>query len=133
MSIEPEADACSYEYLDDVHSILPKLVPLREMLLSGDLRPLYLAWLACACDEDSTEPPIPAGLGQTDRALEALAEFYEIFSESIGWWRSVPEKATIRSPIVWMTWPRRWAKIPARRKLARLPKNCGSGNHGRIC
>lgn len=78
LSIEPEADAGTYDYLDNIHSLLPRLVPLRDMLMEGDLRPLYLAWLACACKDESTEPPVPAGLGRLNGALEALAELYEL-------------------------------------------------------
>jgi hypothetical protein len=47
------------------------------MLLAGDLRPLYLAWLACAAD-DEPEPPVPAGLKKLTPPLKALMEFYEI-------------------------------------------------------
>jgi hypothetical protein len=83
LSIEPEAEPDTYDYLYEVHSILHRLAPLREMILSGDLRPLYLAWLAPVWDEEAIEPPVPAGLGKTDRALEALAEFYEISPDLI--------------------------------------------------
>ncbi len=54
------------------------LAPLREMLISGDLRPLFLAWLACCYDDDAKLPPIPAGLGERNDSLDALAEFYEL-------------------------------------------------------
>jgi hypothetical protein len=37
----------------------------------------YLAWLACACEEDQ-EPPVPAGLKDLVQGLEGLAELYEI-------------------------------------------------------
>ena len=42
------------------------LLPLRDELLRGDTRPLYLGWLARLCneelDDDDIEPPMPAGL-----------------------------------------------------------------------
>jgi hypothetical protein len=44
------------------------LLSLRDELLRGDTRPLYLDWLArvCNCNEevgdDDIEPPVPAGL-----------------------------------------------------------------------
>ena len=44
---------------------------LRELLIAGDLRPLYLAWLACAY-EDDLEPPVPAGLKKLGPSLEAM-------------------------------------------------------------
>ena len=78
LTIEPEADAGTFDYLEDVESYLDRLVPLREMLIRGDLRPLFLAWLVCSYDEDAIVPPIPAGLDQLTDPLQALAEFYEI-------------------------------------------------------
>lgn len=70
--------------------LLDPLLPVREAILRGDLRALYLFWLRCAEDragwggeEDEvapelTEPPVPPGLGQLDPALEEFAEFFAI-------------------------------------------------------
>jgi hypothetical protein len=61
---------------------MARLLPLRDELLRGDLRPLYLGWLArvCAdeCDDDDIEPPLPAGLATLTPAQQALAEFLEL-------------------------------------------------------
>lgn len=71
---------------------LASLLPLRAELLAGDLRALYIAWLASvdvpgggeedeeeeegeAEGEDALEPPVPPGLGSRSSALEALAGF----------------------------------------------------------
>jgi hypothetical protein len=63
------------------------LSAIRAELLSGDLRPMYLAWLASLFIERSEEtdddeagdaPPIPAGLGQLTAAQQALAEFLRV-------------------------------------------------------
>ncbi len=58
---------------------LASLLPLRTELLSGDLRGLYLGWLACArsgtLESDEVEPPVPAGLRSLSAALVALADF----------------------------------------------------------
>ncbi len=79
LEIEPEADAGTYdEYVDDPAALLPEIAPVRDLLIGGDLRPLYIAWLACACDEESLEPPVPAGLDKLTPALEAMADFYEV-------------------------------------------------------
>ncbi|MBF5044753.1 hypothetical protein FGE12_20300 [Aggregicoccus sp. 17bor-14] len=61
---------------------LATLAPVRALLLQGDLRPAYLAWL-CGLQEgeredDAPEPPVPAGLGKLDGPLEALADFLRI-------------------------------------------------------
>lgn len=78
LTIYPEADADTYDYLEDVESLLDRLSPLREMLTGGDLRPLFLAWLACCYEDDAKVPSIPAGLNDLPDPLKALAEFYEI-------------------------------------------------------
>ena len=61
---------------------LDTLVPLRNDILSGDYRALYLVWLKALELEDVRdtvrEPPVPAGLGQLTPALENLIEFFEI-------------------------------------------------------
>ncbi|WNG33324.1 hypothetical protein F0U61_06610 [Archangium violaceum] len=69
---------------------LDELLPLREALLVGDLRALYIGWLAGSAwsgdedDEDTDEedggdealaPPVPPGLGERSNALRALANF----------------------------------------------------------
>src|SRR3954469_20884102 len=50
----------------DAAAWLPALLPLRDDLDNGDLRALYLAWLAGVwsggLDDAEQEPPIPAGL-----------------------------------------------------------------------
>ncbi len=57
-----------------------RLVPLRDELLRGDLRSLYLGWLTGIHEfnDDTLEPPIPAGLGNLTAAQVALVEFLEI-------------------------------------------------------
>lgn len=57
-----------------------RLTPLRDELLRGDLRLLYLGWLSGIHEfnGDTLEPPIPAGLGELTAAQTALVEFLEI-------------------------------------------------------
>jgi hypothetical protein len=60
---------------------LEDLVSLRADLLAGDLRCLYLAWLAGVQYSDpeqrgdEVEPPVPPGLGQLTPTLKKFAEF----------------------------------------------------------
>ena len=58
------------------------LLPVRESLLSGDYRALYLSWLqrvqAGEVDEDEIEPPIPPDLRSLSGALQALAELLRL-------------------------------------------------------
>ena len=65
---------------------LDALIALREELIQGDFRVLYLAWLKAAegavemeeIAEDTLEPPVPAGLGQLSPALETFVRFLDI-------------------------------------------------------
>ncbi len=57
---------------------LSSLVPLRQQIIEGDCRALYLAWLKAVEESDSIdpedlEPPVPAGLRELDPSLDALA------------------------------------------------------------
>ncbi|WP_119157546.1 hypothetical protein [Caldimonas tepidiphila] len=64
---------------DDGSGWMGRLLPLRDELLRGDIRPLYLGWLSRACrgelDGEALEPPVPAGLQTLTPAQSALAEF----------------------------------------------------------
>lgn len=59
---------------------MSRLAPLREELMHGDLRPLYLGWLASAgsLDDDALEPEVPPGLAELSPQQQALAEFIEV-------------------------------------------------------
>ncbi len=61
---------------------LPSMITLRADLLRGDLRSLYLGWLACLwteeLDDDAFEPPVPPGLRDMTAPLSALAEFLRL-------------------------------------------------------
>ncbi len=66
--------------MEDGTGWMRRLVPLREELLRGDLRPLYLGWLAAAGElgDDVLEPEVPRGLHALSPAQQALVEFMEI-------------------------------------------------------
>jgi len=64
---------------------LANLVPLREELLQGDFRLLYLAWLQAAIYQEGeyepaelVEPPVPPNLKKLSPALKAFAEMFEV-------------------------------------------------------
>lgn len=67
---------------EDGRGWMGRLVSLRDELLRGDLRPLYLGWLAGMSageiDEEAIEPPPPPGLSRLTAAQQALVEFLEI-------------------------------------------------------
>jgi CTP:molybdopterin cytidylyltransferase MocA len=62
--------------------LLARILQVRAELASGDLRALYLAWLACVqADEvgpNEPEPPVPPGLGQLSASQRGLADFLRI-------------------------------------------------------
>lgn len=70
---------------------LARLIPLRTELLQGDLRPLYLAWLAGIQfpgysdedEDDSIEPPVPPGLKSLTGAQKALASFLRLDEDTL--------------------------------------------------
>lgn len=74
----------------DREDLLARLAEIRTEIVAGDLRSLYLAWLAgygtwerdeFAFDtsaEDEPEPVVPPGLGQLTRAQRALVEFLRL-------------------------------------------------------
>ena len=68
---------------EDGSGWMRRLAPLRDELLRGDLRPLYLGWLAgagvgSAMDDDVPEPDVPPGLARLTSAQQALVEFIEV-------------------------------------------------------
>ncbi len=60
---------------------LSALAPLRDDILNGDYRALYLAWLLAAAandmDED-LEPPVPPGLQELSAPLTEFVRFFQL-------------------------------------------------------
>lgn len=67
---------------EDGRGWMGRLAPIREELLRGDLRSLYIGWLAAVTmgivDDDDSEPLPMAGLENLTGAQQALAEFLEV-------------------------------------------------------
>lgn len=68
--------------MDDGSRWMRRLVPLRDELLRGDLRPIYLGWLAAASldavPDEALEPEVPPRLSTLSAPQQALVEFLEI-------------------------------------------------------
>jgi hypothetical protein len=68
--------------LEDGAGWMARLSPVREELLRGDLRSLYIGWLAAVsigvADENELEPLALDGLDRFTAAQQALAEFLEV-------------------------------------------------------
>nr|WP_018639783.1 hypothetical protein [Parafrankia elaeagni] len=84
------SDNESEDWVEDAEDSLSAIVGVRAELAAGDLRPLYLAWLAGygtwerdenAFDdeeENDPEPPVPAGLDTLTAPQRALADFLRL-------------------------------------------------------
>jgi hypothetical protein len=68
--------------MEDGRGWMGRLAPLRDELLRGDQRALYLGWLAGVStgevDDDALEPVVPMGMSQLSAAQQALLEFLDI-------------------------------------------------------
>jgi hypothetical protein len=75
------------DYWEEPGGQLAAMVQARSELAAGDLRLLYLAWLLSLqsdqVDDEETEPPVPAGLGNLSAGLQAVADFLEIDEDLI--------------------------------------------------
>lgn len=83
LKISPCHEPGDLEDLYEIDGLIERLIPLRAEILSGDLRPFYLAQLAVSMDmnhdpAEEIEGPVPAGLAKLTPAQEALADWYEI-------------------------------------------------------
>jgi hypothetical protein len=67
------------EFIEDADAHMPALASIRQMLLRGDLRALYLGWLASVQSDElrdsQLEPPVPRGLKSLSGPLVELCEF----------------------------------------------------------
>ena len=68
--------------MDDGRGWMAILAPVRDELLRGDLRSLYIGWLQAVTvempDDDQMEPLSISGLGNLTASQQALAEFLEV-------------------------------------------------------
>ncbi len=68
--------------MEDGRGWMARLAPVRDELLRGDLRSLYIGWIAAVTgemvDDDAMEPLSVSGLGSLTAAQQALAEFLEV-------------------------------------------------------
>ena len=88
LNFTSEDEAGDFDY--DAEALLSAIVGVRAELATGDLRPLYLVWLAAydawerdenAFDrdaDDDLEPPVPPGLGTLTAVQRALADFLRL-------------------------------------------------------
>ena len=87
MIVSLYADRDPDDYWEEPGGRLAAMVQARSELAAGDLRLLYLGWLLAVqsdnVDDEDTEPPVPAGLGDLSAPLQAIADFVEIDKDLI--------------------------------------------------
>jgi hypothetical protein len=81
-SLGETEDYDRFGYVDEGPGLMTRLAPVREELLRGDLRSLYIGWLRAVTteetDPDDLEPLAIHGLHKLTAAQQALAEFLEV-------------------------------------------------------
>jgi hypothetical protein len=84
VQFESEADSGDWS---EGENWMSELVPIRDELMRGDLRALYLGWLASLTgrgdddeeiDPDALEPPVPSGLGSLTESQRAVVTFLRV-------------------------------------------------------
>ena len=92
IEIHPRDGGKWIEWIEEDNGWLGELIPLRQAILLGDYRVLYLAWLQAAAissyfedeDEDNIlEPPIPPNLQTFSPPLQSFADWLEIDADLI--------------------------------------------------
>ncbi len=111
--------------VDDGTDWLPSLITLRNDLIQGDLRALYLGWLCSLqggmSDKRQPEPPVPPGLAELNAPLRSLAEFLWIDPDLLATAASASVPLTVRKSkgrdiLAWT------GALPAREKDVLLAK-----------
>jgi hypothetical protein len=129
-----EDHAGEFDFDYDAEALLSAIVGVRAELAAGDLRPLYLAWLAAfgawERDEeifdrdadDDLEPPVPPGLGTLTAAQRALADFLRLDNDllAIAAQTSPPIEEAADDPGELAAWVTRLPAVEKDRLLARV-------------
>jgi hypothetical protein len=81
-------EAVCWDDLEGMEGLLGRLSAIREQVMLGDYRALFLAWLSnfdseWVDDGEDFIPPIPPGMGQLPDALRCLAEQLRVEEDSL--------------------------------------------------
>lgn len=134
LAVTSEDHTGEFDFDYDAAPLLSAIVGVRAELAAGDLRPLYLAWLATYAawerDEDvfdrdaddDLEPPVPPGLSALTAAQRALADFLRLDDDliAIAAQTSPPLDATADDPDDLAAWVTRLPITEKDRLLTRL-------------
>ena len=82
VDLQPFHDAGSIDQLWEPHEYIEDCVALRDRLIQGDLRALYLVWLCTAssdyCEWEEVGPPVPHGLSEFSDICGDLLGFFGV-------------------------------------------------------
>jgi len=82
----PELDEMESDWIEG-NGLLSNLLELRENILAGDFRALYLVWLLGVqkgyLKDQVLEPPVPHGMGELDDAHYHLIEFFSLGNDLV--------------------------------------------------
>ena len=98
-------------WIDEEDYRIGDFTPIREGILNGDYRALYLFWLKLAAfkaeweedayhfddeldNKEASPPPIPANLKKLNESLKTLAEFFEIDTDLVAAARQISPNTT---------------------------------------
>src|SRR5690606_16808855 len=81
LTLDPFHEPGELDEVWEFDQYLQTLIELRSRLMAGDLRVLYLLWLASVFDDQEdwqevVEPPVPDGLGELVDVARPLFEFF---------------------------------------------------------
>ena len=70
-------------WIEENNNWLSALIPLRQAILQGDFRALYLTWLKAAAvstylEDDVQEPPVPPNLQKLNAPLQSFVDWLEM-------------------------------------------------------
>jgi len=90
------------EDFEEGEGLLAALIPLRSDLLAGDLRCLYLGWLAGVqngeVDHRRAEPPVPPGLRQPSAPLQGLIDLLRLDPDLVEVAAAASEEGVLGGP-----------------------------------
>ncbi len=124
----------SDEWVEDAERSLSAIVGVRAEIAAGDLRPLYLAWLAGygkwerdedAFDrehDDELEPPVPPGLTTLTASQQALADFLRLDDDllNVAATTSPPPEDATKDPREFAGWITNLSPVEKDRLLLRV-------------
>lgn len=115
--LEFESAIECHDYLDesDIEQTIAELDMMRQGLMAGDLRYLYVAWLCGEPGEDCIEPPVPAGLDPLPTPLMTFSDFLCAPGELLEAAAQISPKMENREPAVESNVARWIAAQPAER------------------